>query len=93
MLLAVAEIKHEHRCTWARHDGTVRSRCISRASTELPQSADATEVDAFDDEITESLQANLAVMRERSIGHVLFPPRASGMGHDIGDYRGQSVLD
>lgn len=38
-----------------------------------------------DDEIVESLQPLLAQMDGRGIDIVLFSPRASGMGHDIGD--------
>jgi 4-oxalmesaconate hydratase len=38
-----------------------------------------------DDEITQSLRANLRAMDERDIDLVLFSPRASGMGHDYGD--------
>lgn len=38
-----------------------------------------------DDEISQSLQANIQAMDERGIDLVLFSPRASGMGHDFGD--------
>jgi 4-oxalmesaconate hydratase len=38
-----------------------------------------------DEEIAQSLTANLAAMDARGIDLVLFSPRASGMGHDYGD--------
>lgn len=38
-----------------------------------------------DDEVSASLLPNLRQMRERGIDHLMFSPRASGMGHDFGD--------
>lgn len=37
-----------------------------------------------DDQLRESLQGNLAQMRDRRIDHIMFSPRAGGMGHDVG---------
>ena len=40
---------------------------------------------SFSDEvIADSLKGNLAQMQERGITHMMFSPRASGMGHDVG---------
>lgn len=37
-----------------------------------------------DDQIEASLQKNLQQIRDRGIHHMMFSPRASGMGHDFG---------
>jgi 4-oxalmesaconate hydratase len=43
------------------------------------------QVSVTDDELRESLAQPLAQMRERGIDRMIFSPRASGMGHEIGN--------
>ena len=75
---------HGHYTTEPQALHTYRQRQI--AGIKDPSQAPASTPDISDDQIRESLEnAQLKLQRQRGTDLTIFSPRASGMGHHIGD--------